>query len=299
MALFDSPALSLCLMPACAMMLLSLVAINVQVPVKIVSALQHLAAGIVLSAVAVELVPPILDAPDDLATTFGMTVGFVLGITLFLALGKFCSHDDDDDDDAANDADPSEHKHTPYSTPGSEAKSRRSSHTETKLGMMREINDHPMPEPPFPVALAVAVGTDAAVDGLLIGISTTSGESAGLIIAIALTIEMGFLGLTFAATLRNQPHGRRALAICAPPLLLILGGLVGGALGAALSASPPLHTGLLAFGVAALLYLVTEELLLEAHESQPEEHIWWVDACFFLGFGLSLFLEKSTRGRTH
>ena len=40
-------------------------------------------------------------------------------------------------------------------------------------------------------------------------------------------------------------------------------------------------------------YLVTEELLLEAHESQgSEEHIWWVDACFFLGFLASFLLDK-------
>ena len=37
------------------------------------------------------------------------------------------------------------------------------------------------------------------------------------------------------------------------------------------------------FGVAALLYLVTEELLLEAH-SEGEGHTWWVDCCYFAGF---------------
>jgi hypothetical protein len=31
--------------------------------------------------------------------------------------------------------------------------------------------------------------------------------------------------------------------------------------------------GLIAFGVAALLYLVTEELLIEAHEGS-EGHVW-------------------------
>ena len=36
------------------------------------------------------------------------------------------------------------------------------------------------------------------------------------------------------------------------------------------------------------------ELLLEAHSSQQEEHIWWVDAMFFLGFYLSFLLEKYT-----
>ena len=45
---------------------------------------------------------------------------------------------------------------------------------------------------------------------------------------------------------------------------------------------------------AGLLYLVTEELLLEAHEAQPEdeEHIWWIDIQFFLGFLMSFLLDK-------
>ena len=37
---------------------------------------------------------------------------------------------------------------------------------------------------------------DALCDGFLIGISAASGKNAGLILAIALTIEMGFLSIT-------------------------------------------------------------------------------------------------------
>jgi ZIP family zinc transporter len=56
-----------------------------------------------------------------------------------------------------------------------------------------------------------------------------------------------------------------------------------------------LNTGIVAFGVAALCYLVTEELLLEAHETTEEHgegHIWWVDMAFFAGFMLSFIMEK-------
>ena len=141
---------------------------------------------------------------------------------------------------------------------------------------------------------SVAVATDAMVDGLLIGIATSSGAQAGVVLTVALSIEMGFLGLTYASTLRTQRRATRILAVHAPPLLLVVGGVIGGVLGQLLSTSPPLHVGLLAFGIAALLYLVTEELLLEAHASQKEEHVWWVDACFFLGFYLSFLLEKFT-----
>ena len=56
---------------------------------------------------------------------------------------------------------------------------------------------------------------------------------------------------------------------------------------AALSA--PVVTGFLAFGLVALLYLVTEELLVEAHETPDRP---WVAAMFFVGFLLLLLLEE-------
>ena len=60
--------------------------------------------------------------------------------------------------------------------------------------------------------------------------------------------------------------------------------------------APAMHVALISFGIAALLFLVTEELLLEAHEAQEhsahEEHIWWVDMFFFLGFLLSFLMDK-------
>jgi zinc transporter ZupT len=43
---------------------------------------------------------------------------------------------------------------------------------------------------------------------------------------------------------------------------------------------------------AALLYLVTEELLLEAHE-EGSDHVWWVDVMFFAGFIASILIEKA------
>ena len=62
------------------------------------------------------------------------------------------------------------------------------------------------------------------------------------------------------------------------------------------TSAPAMHVALISFGIAALLFLVTEELLLEAHEAQEhsahEEHIWWVDMFFFLGFLLSFLMDK-------
>jgi len=118
--------------------------------------------------------------------------------------------------------------------------------------------------------------------------------NAGVVMAVALTIEMAFLGLTYASSIKAQPKIRRNVAVALNGCILILGCLVGATAAAAVAASPAMHTGLISFGVAALLYLVTEELLLEAH-SEQEDHVWWIDLCFFLGFFLSFIMEKYSR----
>ncbi len=85
--------------------------------------------------------------------------------------------------------------------------------------------------------------------------------------AIALTIEMGFLSLTFAASLKKQKHSVFLVSILLPPLSLWLGGFIGATTAAAVARAPAMHVALISFGIAALLFLVTEELLLEAHDA--------------------------------
>ena len=69
-------------------------------------------------------------------------------------------------------------------------------------------------------------------------------------------------------------------------LLLPLGSLLGGL---AFGLPHSIITGLFAFGLIALLYLVTEELLVEAHERR-EGPI--VTSMFFIGFLALLTLEE-------
>jgi ZIP family zinc transporter len=68
--------------------------------------------------------------------------------------------------------------------------------------------------------------------------------------------------------------------------LIMLGALIGGTLLAGLAG--PWLEGVLAFGAAALLYLVTEELLVEAHEL-PDTPL--MTACFFVGFLVIFLIE--------
>lgn len=65
---------------------------------------------------------------------------------------------------------------------------------------------------------------------------------------------------------------------------------LGGALAKTLSHSPVAMVGMLSFGSSALLFMVAEELLLDAHEDG--EHVWWVDLQLYTGFFASIVAGK-------
>ena len=189
----------LCAFPSLVMLGMSFLAIGLQVPDMFTAALQHLAAGIVLSAVAVELVPKILEAPDDAGTTLGMTVGFFFGISLFLLiLPALCGEPEEEEEEDGS---------TRYVSAVASGQARQTGGSMKRRPSLIASMKEPPPHYPWP--LVFAVGTDALVDGLLIGISGAGGIGAGIIISAALTVEMGFLGLTFAASLKKQPAVRR------------------------------------------------------------------------------------------
>lgn len=140
-----------------------------------------------------------------------------------------------------------------------------------------------------PVGFIAAVGVDIFIDGLVLGIAFAAGAKAGLLLTLALTLEVLFLGLSIVGDLQDF-LGRRLrvmAAIVGLALLLPIGGLLGAPV-AMLGAF--WLTAFLAFGLIALLYLVTEELLVEAHEGGKETP--FAAAMFFAGFLLLLLLEE-------
>lgn len=139
-----------------------------------------------------------------------------------------------------------------------------------------------------PIGLLTTVGVDIAIDGLLIGIGFAAGAKTGVLITIALTLELLSLGLAVSAELGEAGTSRdKAIGLISGLALLVLAGATAGATllsglkGGALEA-------VLSFGCAALLYLVTEELLVEAHEV-PETP--FTTATFFIGFLLLLVID--------
>lgn len=140
----------------------------------------------------------------------------------------------------------------------------------------------------MPMSLLLASGADIALDGLLIGISFAASERQGLLLTVALTLEVFFLGVGAAAALGTGKGAARRVvtATCAFAGLLLAGAAAGayflaGVSGAVLDA-------VMSFGVAALLYLVTEELLTEAHEVDETPLL---TSMFFLGFIVLLMIE--------
>lgn len=310
-------------------------------PPKIVAhALQHLAGGIMLAAISMELVPPLAKA-KGVNNIIGIVIGFTLGVVLMLALSVFLDADDGGSQEGEEEGDleethaflrpdtadgdgdwaPERRVGRPREGSGFDGelpspqrpRSRSSSESrESKLASKMSSKMHKafhrsdeselqrlaaerVPSggvvPPFPITFAACVYIDSAMDGLLVGLALVTGKSAGIYMAAAMAVEMGFLGLTFAASCTKQPKAKAMMAVIAGPCFLMLGSAVGGFTAHALMEHEPALVGCTAFGVAALLYMVCEELLVTAHE-EGMDHVWWVDMQVFVGFLLALLSSK-------
>ena len=95
-------------------------------------------------------------------------------------------------------------------------------------------------------------------------------------------------GVVFAAALgAGTPRWRIVGLPAGPALLEVAGGAIGYlALG---RVSAAILAGVLAFGAVALMYLVTEDLLVEAHQVKETG---WAVALFFVGFLAYLLIEE-------
>lgn len=138
----------------------------------------------------------------------------------------------------------------------------------------------------FNYGLIAATFIDVAVDGFIIGAGFAAGGSTGLVLALGLSVELLFLGLSLVS---ETVKGWRVVV-----MTLLLAGVVlsctllGNYLLA--GASTSVISAILAFGVAALLYLVTDELLVEAHviEEKPSSTLW-LFAGFLVFWSIQLF----------
>lgn len=218
------------LIPAAAAVLGAVAAVNIRPGPRIVSAIQHLAAGVVFAAAAGEILPDLMHRNAPVATV----VGGGIALAVMLAIKQV-------------------------------------------EGLVK-----------CPLGLLSMVGVDILIDGLVLGIGFSAGAKAGILLTVALTLEVLFLGLTVANELGESVRSRLAVVGATAALALLLP--LGAVLATPIAALPPsIVAGFFAFGLIALLYLVTEELLVEAHQTPDRP---WVTAMFFVGFLAILVLEE-------
>lgn len=248
-------ALGLVVFPVVAGIIGAVVGVVRTPPPALVSGVQHFAAGIVMAAVAGEVLPEL----RDIAPLWVILVGFAAGVALLLFMRRFEAHGPHDDE---------------HDGP------------ETGVGVgavARAV---------IPVGFLVVIGVDLFIDGLLVGAGAAVSAGTAMVIAIALTVEVLFLGLTVALRLNSAGLSKGAAAgLTAGINLLVVVGAVLGAIVLA-GASATVLGLVLAFAAAALLWLVVEELLVEAHEG-PEKA--WMAAMFFVGF-IALFSLEAVGG---
>ena len=137
-------------------------------------------------------------------------------------------------------------------------------------------------------SLIAASAVDIAVDGVMLGIGFAAGAKQGVLLTIALAFELISLGLAVALELQQgrMPHKRIVWNIISLSALFIFTAALGTF---ALSfIKGVMLVGLIAFGAAALLFLVTEELLTEAHEVTESPVL---TSMFFVGFLAILLME--------
>ncbi len=138
----------------------------------------------------------------------------------------------------------------------------------------------------------VSVAIDTLIDGLIIGLGFVAGAAQGLLLTFALSLEVLFLGLALTSSLSRFYSGGAIIG-----LSVIIGAMlpIGAGLGLMAAGLPhPVIAAGYAFGLIALLYLVTEELLVEAH-AHPQHDSPAITALFFIGFLGIVLLEHSIR----
>lgn len=301
-------AIFLGFIPALAMLVCTLVGLGTEVPHNIAGALQHFAAGILICSIGIELLPA-MEGASGFAEIFASGIGFFSGVALMIVVGALCPHPEDDEDEGTENrkeeaVEPPKDRGIPRNSISGRRSSllsrayNRSGSDSGELQWFRishiseetPLVDNTAAKKPFPTTLLVTVCVDSMLDGLLIGIATAASPSAGTMLSLSLCVEMSFLGLTLATAMAGNPSKYSVPASFLGPVLILVGACIGSLISSALSSSPIAMIGMLSFGVSALLFMVAEELLLQAHENG--QHVWWVDVQLYVGFFVSVLLAK-------
>lgn len=137
-----------------------------------------------------------------------------------------------------------------------------------------------------PMSLIIPVIVDCIVDGFLIGSTSAISLRAGIILSFANMIEMGFLGLAVSVRVKSCTGSSmcaRYSSLIVPPLIMLAASILGALSGSAAMSHPMVYIGFISFGIVSLLYLVVNELLVEAREALAGQEYWWTAMILFAG----------------
>ena len=208
------------------------------------SALQHLTAGVVIAAVASDLIPEV----ERIGTAAGILGGFALGGVTMIVLKWFVVRFE-----------------------------------------QKEKSRHKLP-----VGLAAAAAVDTVIDGAIIsaGFAMTA-KSLGPLLAAALGTELFFLTLSVGSEFHKAKSKRWLGLLVTTSIAALL--LVGAGISFFLlkDAAETTVAIFLAFGAAALIYLIAEELLVEAIEAEKS---LFSTAMLFAGFMIVLAFKLVGKG---
>jgi zinc transporter, ZIP family len=212
------------------------------------SFLLHLAAGVIFAVVAIELLPDVVKGHNVTVVSFG----FFSGMLLMMGIK--------------------------YLTRNSEKQHKKLLQNENVQAKCITL---------LPWGLLIGIGVDIFIDGILLGIGFAAGQTEGLLLCIALSLELLALGLVVSTELKTENFIKKTVLKVVAILSLSIG--IGALIGSIILnyISSEALTGILAFGLSALMYLVTEELLVEAHEVKDTPAN---TAVFFVGFFVFLMV---------
>lgn len=131
----------------------------------------------------------------------------------------------------------------------------------------------------------MGVAIDLFVDGLLISIAFLAGIKSGLFVTLALSVEELFLGMTLGR--QSERYAKQMFHHILLALVILLGVLSGYGIVHIMPVTAKIF--ILSFGMSALLYLVTEELLTQVHSKVETP---WMTAMFLIGFLFILIFES-------
>ncbi len=251
------------------------------------SIVRHFTAGVMFAAAAAEVLPDLLHTRGA-ASAVRVVLGVALGVAAMVAIRAFSDWLKERLNARAR-----ERMKAPNASAAPEASKASNAlkaQTQRSSGVA-EQSAAAMADPP--VSLIAVTTVDVLLDGITLGIVFSLGARQGLLIALALAIEVFFLGVSIGGDLTQARISRaRALALSSIPAIVLAGAAVAGV--TLLAGLPAAAVEvLIAAGLVALLYLATEELLKEAHEV-PETAL--TTAIFFVGFLVIVLFDLLTSG---